>query len=178
MDDRKLELELSLLKNRAERLAVPVEASEHNLEQEKLLVFNTMESRFAVPLAQVEAVTRIADIIPIPHTPPHIQGVIRRRGQTIALVNLRFFFNPDAEALVDEDYAVVVQAKGKLFALQVEDVEGVAVELKSEIFVPPESYDQKLRPYLLGITITEDTAILNLDAVVTTPNFGTTPIEG
>ena len=178
MGDRLLEIELSVLQNRAERLAVPVEASEHNLELEKLLVFRSMESRFALPLSQVEAVTRIADIITIPHTPAHIQGVVRRRGQTIALVNLRFFFNPNAEALIDEDYAVVVLVKGKLFALQVEDVEGVSIQMKSDIFDPPESYDQRLRPYLLGITVTDEMAILNLDAIATTPNFGTTPIEG
>ena len=177
MDNRLREIENDVLKHRAERLAVPLEASDENIETERYLVFTAMESRFAIPLAQVEAVTRISDIIPIPHTPPHIQGVIRRRGQTIALVNLRFFFNPNAEALADEDYAVSVRARNKLFALQVEDVEGVLLLQKATILPVPESYNAKLRPYLLGITL-DDMAVIDLNEIVVTPNFGTAPIEG
>lgn len=170
-------IEREILQNRAVQLATPYEAVDENLEVTRVLVFFAMGSKFAVPLVQVEAVTRIVDIFPIPHTPAHIPGVIRRRGKTIALVNLRFFFYPGTEALIDEDYAVSVKIKNKLFALQIEDVEGV-VQLPTSTILPiPDNYDSALKPFLSGIT-DQELAILNLDEIVTTPNFGTTPIEG
>ncbi|MBN2529784.1 MAG: chemotaxis protein CheW [Deltaproteobacteria bacterium] len=177
MADKMREIEISLLKNRAHRLATPIETSDDNAETERHLIFTAMESKFSVPLDFVEAVTKISDIMPIPHTPAHIQGVIRRRGQTIALVNLRYFFTASTESLADEDYAVVLKVKGKLFALQVEDVEGVSLLPTASIFPVPESYDKALRPYISGITM-DDLAIINLNEILMTPNFSTTPIEG
>ncbi|MBN2344089.1 MAG: chemotaxis protein CheW [Deltaproteobacteria bacterium] len=177
MNSKLKHIEHDLLLSRAERLAIPIEATDENLAVERVLVFFAMGEKFAIPLAQVEAVTRIIDIFPIPHTPAHIPGVIRRRGQTIALVNLRFFFYPGTEALIDEDYAVAVRVKKKLFSLQIEDVEGVVNLLKTNILPVPDSYDRAMSPYLSGIT-RDDMAILNLDEIVMTSNFGTTEIQG
>lgn len=177
MTDKLKEIEMNVLKQRADQLAKPLAVQNENLEVMRVLVFFAMGSKFSIPLAQVEAVTRINDIIPIPHTPTHIPGVVRRRGQTIALVNLRFFFYPGTEALVDEDYAVVVKVKNKLFALQIEDVEGVVTLLKSSILPVPENYDQSISSYISGITL-DGLAVLELNEIIITPGFGTTKIEG
>lgn len=176
MTDKLKEIEKSVLTQRASRLAKPLHQEDENLEEIRMLVFSAMGSRFAMSLSAVEAVSKIIDIIPIPHTPAHIPGVIRRRGQTIALVNLRFFFYPQTEGLIDEDFAVSVLVKNKLFAFQVEDVDGVLPLSKSDILPVPDSYDKAIGQYLKGIT-QDGLAILDLKKIVLTEGFGTSKIE-
>ena len=92
-------------------------------------------------------------------------------------MNLRIFFYPRTEGLIDEDYALVVSAKGKTFALQVEDVEGVRPLQKSTIRPVPDNFDRAVAPYLLGIT-PEGMGLMDVDKMVVTEGFGTTKIEG
>jgi purine-binding chemotaxis protein CheW len=130
-----------------------------------------MEADYAIPLDEVEAVLRIGHIVSIPMTPKHIQGVIRRRGQTIALTNLRHFFHPEFEGIADADFAVVVVAGGKRFALQVEEIDGVVHLPKSELVPAPENFDRAQAPYVVAVT-TAGLTILDMDRLVATSEFG------
>ncbi|MBN2802553.1 MAG: chemotaxis protein CheW [Deltaproteobacteria bacterium] len=176
MDNNFLEIEKKVLKERAKILALPVIKENSKSEERNILLFSALNQNMAIYLSSIEAVTQITDIVSIPHTPKHIPGVIRRKGSTIALVNLRFFFYPDTENLIDEDYAIIVKAKNKIFALQVNDIKGVIPLLTSQIKKIPDNFDSAIAPYVSGIT-SDDTVILNIDKMVTSEGFGTTGIE-
>ncbi len=177
MDDKLKEIENTVLKERALRLAEPIREEGDRSETTNVLVFRAIGTRYAVNLSCVDAVLRIFDIMPVPGTPRHIPGVIRRRGATTALVSLRFFFFPQTEGLIDEDLAVVVTARRKTFALQVEDVEGVQPLIKSQLRPVPDNYVRAVAPYLMGVT-PDGMALLDMDRIVSSEGFGTTRIEG
>jgi len=171
------DLDLRVLEARAHRLAAPLTTEDSSADTIALLFFKAVDARFATNLAYVDAVTRITDIFSIPHTPRHISGVIRRRGQTHALINLRKFFYPDTEGLVDEDFALVVRARNKTFAIQVAEIEGVAPMPRASLLPVPENFDRAQAPYISSVTI-DGLAILNLDQLVLAEGFGTSRIEG
>jgi purine-binding chemotaxis protein CheW len=160
-----------ILQKRAEILAQPREAVDAVVEMLHILRFSLMGQDYAVPLEAVEAVLRIGDIVSIPLTPKHIQGVIRRRGQTIALVSLRHFFHPEFEGLVDSDFAIIVSAGGKRFALQVEEIEGVVRCPKSALVAAPDNFDRAQAPFVVAVT-TEGLTILNMERLVAADDFG------
>ena len=159
------------LERRAAALSKPLEDDSDAEETVTLLTFTLMGSSYAVFLSTVEAVTRIGDIFAIPLTPKHIAGVIRRRGQTIALISLRHFFHPETEALVDSDFAVISIVQNKLFALQVEEIEGVQSVAVSDLAPPPENFDRTQAPYLYGVT-GDGLAVLDLEAMLAAEGFG------
>lgn len=171
------DVEKQVLAERAKRLAEPEVDQDLLAESVSLLQFRTISSAYAINLSAVDAVIRITDIFPVPLTPKHIPGVIRRRGVTTALVNLRFFFYPSMEALIDEDFAIVVVARNKTFALQVEEIDGVFPQLKSGIHPVPESFDKVQSPFISGVTM-DGLAILNLEQLLLAEGFGTSRIEG
>jgi purine-binding chemotaxis protein CheW len=164
-------IDLAVLRRRAEALAQPRAESAEVVETVALLRFTLMEADYAVPLEAVEAVLRIGHIVAIPLTPRHIQGVIRRRGQTIALTSLRHFFHPDAEGLADADFAVIVFAGGKRFALQVEEIEGVVHVPKGDLGPAPDNFDRAQVPYVTGVT-TAGMAVLDVERLVRAGGFG------
>jgi purine-binding chemotaxis protein CheW len=164
------DVDFSILKRRAEALSQPRAAGDAAVETIALLRFTLMEADYAIPLDEVEAVLRIGQIVSIPLTPKHIQGVIRRRGQTIALANLRHYFHPEAEGIADADFAVIVVAGGKRFALQVEEIEGVVHVPKSELAPAPDNFDKAQEPFVVAVT-TGGLTILNMERLVGTSEF-------
>ncbi len=163
-----------MLRTRAAEMAKPAtEQQDESRSTPPLLEFVLMGLRYAVYLEKVEAVVRIGEIVPIPLTPAHISGIIRRRGESVALVSLRHFFHPDTRGVADADFAVIVSARAKRFALQVEDIEGVIRLTEDALRPPPENFDAAQASYISGIT-TDGLAIIDLTSLVEAHGFGTT----
>ena len=167
------DLDLEVMRRRAAELAAPEVRDQRPEHTVALLEFSMMGTRYAVALEKVDAVTRIGEIHSIPLTPRHITGIIRRRGETIALVSLRHFFHPDAEGIADSDFALVARARGKTFALQVDEIEGVSRRPLDDILDPPENYDRAQAPYLAGVT-TDGLSVIDVDRLVAAEGFAAT----
>ncbi|MDJ0762267.1 MAG: chemotaxis protein CheW [Myxococcota bacterium] len=164
------EVEKTVLKRRAAELAKPLDDQAEITEVLPVLEFVLMGMRYSVILDKIEAVTRIGEIISIPLTPRHISGIIRRRGVSFTLVSLRHFFNRNAEGLADADFAVIVSAKGKKFALQVEDIEGVIHVPKAGLLPAPDNFDAAQAPYVSAVT-TDGLVVLDVDRFVEAKGF-------
>ncbi|MCU0661626.1 MAG: CheW domain-containing protein [Myxococcota bacterium] len=164
------EQDTEILFRRAEDLARPITNVERAEDRIALLEFLLMGARYAIRLDRVEAVTRIGEIFSVPLTPRHISGVIRRRGQSFALVSLRHFFHSNAEGIADADFAVYVRSKGKQFAIQVEEIEGVIHLPRAKLLPAPETFDYAQAPYIAGVTL-EGLALIDVDAMVEADGF-------
>ncbi|MCP4601886.1 MAG: chemotaxis protein CheW [Proteobacteria bacterium] len=173
-DDRedvdKQDIDKQVLTRRAKELAMPVEQHEQIERSLALLEFRLMGMRYAVYLEKVEAVSRIGDIVSIPMTPPHISGIIRRRGQSIALISLRHFFHPNTEGIADADFAVIVTAQEKRFALQVEEIQGVIHLMGERTMPPPDNFDSAQAPFISGVT-TDGLSVIDLESLVDANGF-------
>ena len=165
------------LARRAAELARPLEDEAEPEVTVPLLAFSMMSTSWAVELGRVDAVTRIGDIFPVPLAPPHIPGIIRRRGQTYALVSLRRFFHPHAEGIADADFALIVGVQGKRFALQAEEIEGVIQVGVSGLAPPPDNFDPAQVPYVAGVT-TGGLVVLDLDCLIESEGFASRRIAG
>jgi purine-binding chemotaxis protein CheW len=159
-----------ILESRARQLAAPKRQAKTQEQVVDLLAFISMGTRYALPLARVESVGHIEDVVPVPQTPTHIAGIIRRSGRAIALVDIRRFFQPNIQGISDSDYAIVVSAKGKQFALEVENIEGVVNIDKKTLLPPPENLDPGQAPYISAATI-DGLCVIDLDRLIDAEGF-------
>ena len=159
------------LERRAADLAQPLEMQRDVGEISSLLEILLLGGlRYGVELTTVAAVARIGDIVSIPLTPKHITGIIRRHGIVYALVSLKHYFYPEIEGIADADFAVIVNVKGTLFALQAEEILGVFHRENSEIKPVPENFDGAQAPYIRGVT-TDGLSIIDLERLVDAAGF-------
>jgi chemotaxis signal transduction protein len=161
---------MGLMEKRAEVLSRPVDQLESHEGTSTFLVFILMGKRYAVDLRHIVAVTRIHEITAIPSAPKHIPGIIRRRGESIGLVNLTYFFNSEKTGISDADFAVIVQAKRKRFALQVEDIVGAAMVRDADLLRPQNNFDQAQLPYVSSVML-DGLVVLDLDALISAKGF-------
>ena len=159
-----------LLVQRAEHLARPIEEIESHEQSTTLLVFTLLGKPYSVPLSHVISVMRIQEVTSIPSAPKHIPGIIRRRGESIGLVNLALFFHADRSGIADADFAVIVQAMGLKFALQVEDILGAASVRNADLLAPQDNFDPAQFPYIRCVKL-DGLAVLDLDALVQAKGF-------
>jgi chemotaxis signal transduction protein len=169
MDDD-INRDLEILEKRAATLARPTEELDSQTNRVSLLEFAMIGQRYAVRLANVNAVTRVSEITAIPLVPKHIPGIIRRRGESIALVSLPFFFNENRGGIADADFAVIVQARGTRFALQVEEILGVSTVLSEDLKLPQDNFDPTHAAYVSRVTL-DGLMILDLAALVEAKGF-------
>ncbi len=165
----------AIFEQRAKLLATPPKKKEQPDQSLAVLSFILMDANYAVPLERAEAITRIGNIYSIPGTPGHILGIIHRRGQSIALVSLRHYFFPEQKGIADADFAIVVTARRRLFAIQVEDILGVNHVPKAQLIDTPDNMVGNLASFVSAVT-NDGLALLNLDKLVEADNFGTTRI--
>ena len=159
-----------ILAKRAEVLARPTEEMDAQDDLLGLLEFSMTAQRYAVPLENVQAVTRVSEITSIPLVPKHIPGIIRRRGESIALVNLPYFFNANRGGIADADFAVIVQVKGKRFSLQVEEILGVTTVKGEDLRIPQDNFDPTQIAYVSRVTM-DGLIILNLESILDAEGF-------
>ena len=159
-----------VLNRRAKNLAKPIAELEAQLAQVSLLEFSMLGQRYAVSLESVLAVTRVLEITPIPLVPKHITGIIRRRGDSIALVSLPYFFNASRGGISDADFAVIVQVKGKRFALQVEEIIGVTALAVDSLKPPQDNFDPTQISYISKVTL-DGLMVVSLDALIDAEGF-------
>jgi purine-binding chemotaxis protein CheW len=162
--------DMEILKKRAAAIARPLEKMEYLANTASFLEFRMSGERYAVRLENVQAVTRVSEITSIPLVPKHISGIIRRRGESIALVSLPYFFDASREGVSDADFAVIVQAKGKRFALQVEEILGVMTLRKDDLLLPQDNFDPNQVTFIFRVTL-DGLMILDLDALVDAKRF-------
>ena len=76
------------LRARGRDLAGPESAAPAVTASEPFLAFAAAGEWFAVPLAGVHEVLRRSLVVPIPHTPIAVRGVVNRRGDLVPVVDL------------------------------------------------------------------------------------------
>ena len=103
-----------------------------------LLVFKLDWLRLAVPLGVVERAEHACEITPLPGAPAAVLGVINLQGRVAAVVDLRRRLGLPQRPIRPADFLVVLQLPQQLFALPVDEVEGV-MEIDPTSLVPGET---------------------------------------
>ena len=131
--------------------------------QRSIVVFNLDEQQYALHLAAVERIVRVAEITPVPQAPAIVLGVINVQGQVIPVINIRKRFHlPDREMSLS-DHLIIARTAKRAAALVADAVVSVVERWEEELTAA----DQILPglEYVEGVVKLEDGLILihNLD---------------
>jgi purine-binding chemotaxis protein CheW len=122
----------------------------------KYLVFQLAQEEFAIGVLSVREIIRTQDITRVPHTPPHMKGVINLRGKVIPVMDLRTKLGfPETE--YDQRTCIIIvdiQSEVNTSLYMGLIVDGVAEVLnlaQADIQDVPDFGSSSPSPYLLGV---------------------------
>ncbi|MDF1615174.1 chemotaxis protein CheW [Desulfurivibrio dismutans] len=95
----------------------------------KYLTFSLANEEYGVGILKVREIIGVMEITAVPHTPPHIKGVINLRGRVIPVMDLRLKFGMPAKGYDERTCVIVVEVQGRSSAVQV----GMVVDSVSEV---------------------------------------------
>ena len=106
---------------------------------DQVVAFRLGDEEFGLPIAAVQEIIRVPDIVAVPNAPAQVLGVANLRGRVLSVVSLRRWFGlaNDASGHTDER-CVVARLGGHLAALKVDRVLGVLRLPASAIEATPE----------------------------------------
>jgi purine-binding chemotaxis protein CheW len=100
-------------------------SSDRGADYDQIVVFNLLETQYALPLATVERVVRAVEITPLPQAPEIVLGVINAWGHLVPVVDVRRRFGLPARELRVDDRFLIARASRRLVALVADSVAGV-----------------------------------------------------
>jgi purine-binding chemotaxis protein CheW len=111
---------------------VPAGASEEAAEPERMVLLVAGGHRFGVPIDRIREIIPARPYTPLPGSGSHVRGLINLRGRIVTVVDLGARLNLPPSADLPEHSIVIVEHRGKLVGMAVEEVARiVAVDLHS-----------------------------------------------
>jgi purine-binding chemotaxis protein CheW len=86
--------------------------------QREILVFTLDGQRYALWAADVRELLRAVAMVPLPGSPPIVEGAIDLRGRVVPVLDLRRRFGLPAKALDPGDHLIVAAAGARLVAIR------------------------------------------------------------
>jgi purine-binding chemotaxis protein CheW len=138
----------------------------------KYLTFQLGREEYGIGVLHVREIMGLQDITSVPHTPPHVRGVINLRGKVIPVLCLRSRFQMALAEDTARTAIIVVQLQGAAGPMQV----GVIVDSVSEVLNvnaadienTPDFGNGMTTESLLGLAKIKDTVklLLNIDIIL------------
>lgn len=100
------------------------------MTQELFLVCHVGKCVIALPATQIEAVATCGDIVPVPHSPHSVAGLVAVRSRLLTLIDLALLAGECAGSPVDSRLMIITSVDGHCYGLQIDAVDDV-VELAS-----------------------------------------------
>lgn len=134
----------------AEAVAAEAEGERTRTELRSLVAFELSGELYGVPINEVSEISRPLTLMPLPHVPSHVLGLINLRGVVLPVVDLRRKFELPLKSDELDNRLIVLKGSGYEVALWVDAVHGL-VRLPQSDFQPapsglaridPEYYDQ------------------------------------
>jgi len=104
----------------------------------QLVSFNVAEQEYAIAIEDVQEIVQVPEtIIHVPHSQPHVLGVMDLRSRLLPLVSLRRMFGLPEQALDDKSRIVVLALGGASVGIAVDGVSEVLRVAKSSVDAMP-----------------------------------------
>ncbi len=139
-------------------------ASLNNLsEDNRYLVFSLGVEQFAIPLLRVKEVIAVVETRPLPHSPPHIKGLMDLRGVVISVIDLRVKMKVSKKENSAETSIIILDHQTEPIGVIVDSVDYVANLQPNEISAPPTVHGASNSDFITGVFTKEKKMILLLD---------------
>jgi purine-binding chemotaxis protein CheW len=116
------------------------------------VTFSLANERYAIEAAVVREVVRLVHLTPVPGAGAFLAGVTNLRGEMLAVIDLRRFFDLPEKGLTDLSRVIVLGADRSEFGVladQAHDIVRLGVE---ELLERPASGPEIAREYVRGVT--------------------------
>ena len=103
-----------------------------------LITFGLGEEIYALSLSDVESISKPLPISPVPHAPPHVQGLANRHGQVLPVVDLRIRFGlPIKPQDIHTRFIILSDTSGNPSIILWADFVGEIARISLSVFQPP-----------------------------------------
>jgi purine-binding chemotaxis protein CheW len=114
-----------ILRERAIELARPPAVEEGPAALSDFIVFNLAGESYGIEAGCVRQVCPAADLLALPCTPPFIAGVLSVRGEVVAIMDLKAFFEIPSGGMIEAREAILVHANDLTFGFLADSVAGL-----------------------------------------------------
>lgn len=159
-----------ILRARAKALAKPLTEPRIQAEAEELLVFTLAGERYGIEVSQIEAVTPLLGLTPVPGAPPFVLGVMNHRGRILTVLDLREIMGLPQPGNQKDSWVVVGKGKDALFGLSSDSSGEIGWVESDEIVSRPSFGNGGARAFVRGLT-RDMVAVLDLEALAADPQF-------
>lgn len=102
-------------------------------ERLEVLAFSLAGETYGVETCHVREVCQLRDLTAVPCTPPFVAGVMSLRGQILAVVDLRKFFELPAKGLTELNRVIVLRGGDNELGLLADSIDGVRSVTASDL---------------------------------------------
>lgn len=141
-----------LMDDRARTLAKVPDESPDSSEILEVITFPLGAEQYALETRFVREVYRAGDITPLPGSPSFVIGLTNLRGEVLAVLDLRQFFEVEKTDESEHPQIVVLGRDRVEFGILVDDVYEVSTLRLEDILDAPGSVSGAARDYLRGVT--------------------------
>jgi purine-binding chemotaxis protein CheW len=113
-----------ILEVRAREAARPQETPD-DAERIEILAFSLAAETYGVETCHVREVCKLKDLTEVPCTPPFVAGVMNLRGQILAILDLRRFFELPNRGLTELSRVIVLGGGDAQLGLLADSIDGV-----------------------------------------------------
>ena len=161
--------ELALLRERARRLAAPVEDGEAAVVLH-VLEFGVADERYAFEAHEVDDVQPLRDLTPLPGNRPFWRGLVNVRGRIVPVIDVRGFFGLPERGIDDLHRILLLRRDDMEVGLLADTVEGVVRIDAAGLRAPLSTFGQIDAAYIRGIT-DDRLVVLDAQAILADPRI-------
>jgi purine-binding chemotaxis protein CheW len=107
------------------RVAAKPPIKPDDAERLQILAFSLAGETYGVETSHVHEVCQLKDLTVVPCTPPFVAGVMNLRGQILAVVDLRKFFELPTQGLTELNRVIVLRGGDNELGLLADSIDGV-----------------------------------------------------
>jgi len=133
----------------------PPEGAAAAPDASQFVMFHVQQEKFAVPLAQVQEIIRMPDVVRVPMSPAALEGLANLRGTVLPVISLREVFGFPI-ALHDDATRVVVLDQGRPVGLIVDRMANVVTVEANRIESAATIQSTVANDFLTGMIKEED----------------------
>jgi len=142
----------SILKNRAQTIAVDTQNKTDADESIELIEFSLSAERYGIETSFVREVYPLKDFTTLPGTPSFLLGIINVRGKIVSVINLKKFFNLPEKGLGELNKVIIIANEKMEFGILADVILGTNSIPLHTVKASPAAIDGIGSEYLKGVT--------------------------
>jgi purine-binding chemotaxis protein CheW len=141
-----------IFRARAAALAAEPAAPENRGDQIEVIEFQLADENYAIESKWIKEVYPLKDLTPVPCTPAFIFGIINVRGQILAVIDLRRFFDLPFKGLTNLNKAIILHDGKIQFGILADAIRGTRTRSTSAMQESLPTLTGIRAQYLMGVT--------------------------